>query len=111
MRRPDRPLVALALVVATLSGAACTVGKKLGLSSATELSYAQVQSIQPGLTAAQIRDAFGPPMSASVGPDGRTSRMEYVAMDAKQSRARLILDFDARGALVNRTYTGAILRP
>ena len=102
-------------VVASLELASCStvhsVGKGLGLSSATQLTYAQVQTIQPGLSAAQVRDSFGPPMSAARGSDGRVSRMEYVAMDAKQARARLILEFDGRETLVTKTYTGEVVRP
>ena len=114
MRSPSARPAALVIVV-SLAITACStvhsVGKGLGLSSATQLSYAQVQSIQPGLSAPQIRDAFGPPMSAARGPEGRVSRMEYVALDAKQGRARLILEFDARETLVTKTYTGEISRP
>lgn len=100
-----------ALVVSIVLAGCSTVGKGLGLSSATQLSYAQVQSIQPGLSASQIRDSFGPPMSAARGADGRVTRMEYVALDARQSRARLILDFDGRETLVTKTYTGEVVRP
>lgn len=80
-------------------------------SKANELSYAQVQAIQTGLTASQVRDAFGEPLGVARRPDGTVSRMEYAALDAKQGRARLILDFDARGVLVQRTYTGQVVRP
>lgn len=110
-----RSVVRALALAACLAASACStvhsVGKGLGLSSATQLSFAQVQAIQPGLSAAQVRDAFGPPMNAARGPDGRVTRMEYAALDAKQTRARLILDFDARETLVNKTYTGEIVRP
>ena len=90
---------------------AISLGACSGLKKGDGLSYAQVQTIQPGLSAAQIRDSFGPPMSAARGPEGRVTRMEYAAMDAKQSRARLILEFDARETLVTKTYTGEVVRP
>ena len=87
------------------------VGRGLGLSKDTGLSFAQVQSIQPGLSAAQVRDAFGAPLNMARGSDGRVTRMEYVALDAKKSRERLVLGFDEREILVTKTYSGEILRP
>jgi outer membrane protein assembly factor BamE (lipoprotein component of BamABCDE complex) len=104
--RSSRLLVALALLASTLLGA-CSSLKK----SSSDLSFAQVQTIQPGLSAAQIKDAFGTPLNLTRGDGGRVTRMEYAALDAKQSRSRLILDFDAREILVTKTYTGEIVRP
>jgi hypothetical protein len=111
------PRVLLLTAVLGASGAfgACSavsgVGRVVGISGANELSFGQVQTIQPGLSAAAIRDSFGPPVNTSRSPEGRVVRMEYAALDAKKSRARLILDFDASERLVTKTYTGEILRP
>jgi len=108
-------LVAAAGLVLALPLCACStvskVGTGLGISKTSDLSYAQVQTIQPGLSALQIKDAFGAPLNLSRGDGGRVTRMEYAALDAKQSRSRLILDFDAREILVTKTYTGEIVRP
>jgi hypothetical protein len=104
MRSP-RPVAVALLLLASALGACST------LSKSSDLSFAQVQTIQPGLSAAQIKDAFGAPLNLTRGDGGRVTRMEYVALDAKQSRSRLILDFDAREILVTKTYTGEIVRP
>ena len=45
------------------------------------------------------------------GADGRVQRMEYVALDAKQSHSKLYLDFDGNDKLVTKTYTGQVVRP
>ena len=107
--RSSSLLAAAALALCGALGA-CSSLKKLG-SSSSDLSFAQVQTIQPGLSAAQIKDAFGPPLNLYRGEGGRVTRMEYAALDAKQSRSRLNLDFDAREILVTKTYTGEIVRP
>ena len=43
--------------------------------------------------------------------DGTYERMEYPALDAKGGKNRLVLDFDARDRLVQKTFTGQVLRP
>lgn len=83
----------------------------LGLSKRKELSYGEVQAITVGLSADQVRDAFGLPVGATRGPDRRVTRMEYPALDARGNAARLYLDFDAREIVTQKTFTGAIVRP
>ncbi len=100
----------LGLLVLLLAGCGST-GKALGLSKGTELSYGEVQAITVGLTADQVRDAFGKPVSAARTPDGRVTRMEYPALDAKGNKARLYLDLDGREVVTQKTFTGAIVRP
>ncbi len=98
------PLVApLALVLVGCSS--------LGLKKKTELSYGEVQAITVGLSADQVRDAFGLPVNAARSPDGKVTRMEYPALDARGNGARLYLDFDARQNVTQKTFTGAIVRP
>ena len=104
--RSSRLPAALVLLASTLLGACSSLTK-----SASDLSFAQVQTIQPGLSAAQIKDAFGAPLNLYRGEGGRVTRMEYAALDAKKSRSRLNLDFDAREILVTKTYTGEIVQP
>lgn len=97
----------LVLVALGLSLAGCgSVSRGLGLEKGTELSYAQVQTIQNGLTAGQIRDAFGEPGGLERGPDGKVRRMSYPALDAQSNRARLTLEFDAREMLVRKDFSG-----
>jgi hypothetical protein len=100
-------VVACALVVAV----GCQGMKQLGGRSGDELSYAQVQSIQPGLTATQVLDSFPSPGRMSRGPNGKVTELDYAAMDAKQGKARLVLGFDANEVLVSRRFTGAPLKP
>lgn len=95
-----------ALGCAFVLGACSSASKRAG-----QVSYAQVQSISIGLTSAQIRDSFGEPSTLQRGPDGRVTRMEYVALDAKQSHSKLFLDFDGNDRLVTKTYTGQVVRP
>jgi len=103
MRKTLGTLALLALGACSTSGG--------GLGTKDGLAFAQVQSIQPGLTAAQVLDAFGPPSRMSRGPDGKIEHMQYAALDAKQSREHLSLDFDAREVLVTKTFSGQVTRP
>ena len=88
--------------------AGCSSG---GLGKHAELSFAEVQVIQPGLSAGQIQEAFGPPVRVSRCQTGQITRMEYPALDAKQSRASVVLDFDGNEVLATKTFTGQILQP
>lgn len=105
-----RSALAVVLLACVLAGCGST-GKALGLSKGVELSYGEVQAITVGLSAAQVRDAFGEPVGASRSADGKLTRMEYPALDAKGNKARLYLDLDAREVVTQKTFTGAIVRP
>jgi hypothetical protein len=96
---------AAAVLLAALSACGGLVPAK-----GTELTYSQVQVAQKGLTAAQVRDAFGEPLSAERAPDGKIRSMEYAVIDPKGERARLRLEFDARETVVQKSYTGAVPR-
>ena len=99
------------VVVALLTVSACGGLRKLGGRSGAELSYAQVQAIQPGLTATQVLDAFGPAGRERRGADGRVQVLDYAALDAKNGHARLVLAFDGREVLTEKTFTGGVLTP
>jgi hypothetical protein len=96
---------AAALLVAILCLAACRSGR------GAELTYGQVQSIHPGLTADQVIDAFGPASRMDRGPDGRVRTMDYAAQDGRGNGARLMLEFDERQVLVSKRFTGAVTKP
>lgn len=83
----------------------------LGLKKKNALSYGEVQAITVGLSADQVRDAFGLPVGATRCAAGTVTRMEYPALDARGNAARLYLDFDAREIVTQKTFTGAIVRP
>lgn len=105
-----RPVLVAALL-ATVVAACGSTGNALGLGKRVELSYGEVQAITVGLSAAQVRDAFGEPVGTARGADGKITRMEYPALDAKGNGARLYLDLDAREHVAQKTFTGAIVRP
>ncbi len=96
------------VAVAALSLAACN--SPLAARGA-ELSYGQVQAIQPGVTAAQILETFGEPSRRQVEPDGSVRVLDYAAQDGKGNRARLVLGFDDRGVLVTKRFTGQVVKP
>jgi hypothetical protein len=85
--------------------------RSLGRGGGNELSYAQVQSIHVGLSAAQVTDAFGPPARADRDAEGRVRSMDYAALDGRGGGARLLLEFDEREVLVGKRFTGAVTKP
>ena len=99
------------LLLLSLALCGCAGGSFGGLAKKEELSYSQVQHVHPGLTASQIRDAYGEPIGLARGPRGGVQRMEYAALDAKGEKYRLILEFDDGERLVRKTFTGAVLVP
>lgn len=111
-----RSVLAVAALVLGAPLAACQGGPPplpglSALKTDKDLTYAQVQSVGVGLSAAQVRDGFGEPQRANRRPDGTYERMEYPALDAKGGKNRLVLEFDARDRLVQKTFTGQVLRP
>lgn len=90
---------------------ACGGMRALGGRSGSELTYAQVQTIQPGLTAAQIVDAFGAAGRAQRGPDGKVLVLDYAALDAQNGHQRLVLGFDASERLIEKRFSGGTLKP
>jgi outer membrane protein assembly factor BamE (lipoprotein component of BamABCDE complex) len=98
---------ALAFAAAVLVLTGC---RGLG-AKGTELSYGQVQAIQPGLTADQVTDAFGPPARVDRGADGKVRTMDYAAQDGRGERARLLLEFDGREVIVAKRFTGTVTKP
>jgi hypothetical protein len=101
----------IAALVALFAVAALAACGSISGRSGQELSYADVQSIHAGLSAAQVLDAFGQPSRSQRGPDGRIQVLDYAALDAKGGSARLILGFDDREVLVQRTFTGQVQKP
>ncbi len=116
---PTRSSLAVAALLAVAAvgalggcqGGAPSLPGLSALKTDKELTFAQVQSVGVGLTAAQVRDGFGEPQRANRRPDGTYERMEYPALDAKGGKNRLVLDFDARERVVSKTFTGQVLRP
>jgi hypothetical protein len=101
------------LAVVLLAGclSACAAASSVVASKGRELSYGEVQAVQPGLTAAQVLDAFGDPARVGHGPDGRVRTIEYAVRDSEGGSARLHLGFDEREVLVSKRYSGPVTRP
>jgi hypothetical protein len=111
MRRLAVVVLPAVFLVACAGGGGPKLPRIKGLAKGAELSYAQVQAVDVGLSAAQVVDAWGEPNGRDRRPDGTVARMSYAALDAKGGKNRLLLDFDERERLVRKTFTGQVLMP
>lgn len=93
------PLLALLFVLA-----GCAAG------SGGRLSYANVQSLNPGVTAQWVLREF-PQGQVRRGLDGRVQTIRYRVTDPRGSPQTLELGFDANEVLREKRYSGSVVRP
>ena len=75
-----------------------------------KLSYAQVQSLNPGVQASWILEEF-PSGQVTRTPDGRVQTIVYRVSDPHGKDQTLRLGFDERGILRDKQYSGRVLMP
>ena len=100
-----RPLLALALVVLL---AAC------GGSRTTRpgtLSFAQMQTINPGVSAEWLLQEYPFARNVQRHPNGAVSQMSFQVTDPQNKGRGLMLFFDERGILTRKNYAGPFVRP
>jgi len=98
MTRPVTLLAALLLL------AGCAAGK------GGRLSYANVQSLNPGVSARWVLQEF-PQGQVARGPDGKVRSIRYRVTDPRGSPQTLELGFDANEMLREKRYSGGVVRP
>ena len=99
----------LGLLVGLALSLGCLVGCGAGPSS-NRLTYAQVQALNPGVTADWVLAEY-PGGSVQRDQAGRVRMTEHGVTDPYGKGQSLFLEYDARGVCVKKTYTGAVLRP
>ncbi len=79
-------------------------------SSSGRLSYAQVQSLNPGVPASWVLQEFpqGRPVRS---PDGKVRSIRYSVTDPHGSSQTLELEFDCNEILSRKRYSGRVIRP
>jgi hypothetical protein len=93
--------------------AACNAGSvstPFGNPVADTLTYAQVQSLNPGVEAAWLLEEY-PFGSVQRDEVGRVRVVTYAVTDPTGEGQTLVLYFDEREFLQNKSYSGRILRP
>jgi len=81
------------------------------LSSERRITYATVQSLNPGVDGEWILSEYPQARSVTRRPDGRLQRMEYRVEDPQGRGQQVVLHFDEFGVLARREYSGRLLRP
>ena len=79
-------------------------------SSSQCLTYAQVQALNPGISACWVLSEF-PGGGVTRWPDGTPKTITYQVRDPAGRRQSLQLEFDASGILTRKCYSGPVRRP
>jgi hypothetical protein len=96
---------ALLLVLMVLLGVTACAGP-----FSKKLSYANVQSLNPGLEASWILEEF-PFGQVTRTADDRVESIVYNVTDPHGKNQTLYLGFDERGILRDKRYSGRVLMP
>lgn len=80
-----------------------------GTSVGGRMSYAQVQTLNPGVEAEWVAREY-PFGQVRRGPDGRIQSIRYRVHDPQGATQTLLLEFDARGILTRKVYSGGVRR-
>jgi hypothetical protein len=97
-----RPLLLLA-VAALLVACARTGGRTL--------SFAQMQSMNPGVSGDWMLQEFPFADRVSRWPDGKVRELTYGVTDPNGKARRVTMVFDNQGVMTEKRYTGAYVRP
>jgi hypothetical protein len=93
-----------ALAAASTGGAGCASG------STRTLSFAQMQSLNPGVHAEWVLEEY-PFGRVERGTDGRVRTVRYGVTDPLGKAQSVTLRFDANEVLAGKQYSGPIVRP
>ena len=75
------------------------------------LSFAEMQSLNPGVAASWILAEYPFARDVDRGPDGRVARMTYWVNDPTGKARGLVLKFDGNEVLSEKQYGGPLIRP
>ena len=82
-----------------------------GMAAERRLSYANVQTLNPGVDGRWVLDEFPQASGVDRGPDGRIRRLSYGVTDPQGKPQTLNLWFDEREVLQRKDYSGPVVRP
>lgn len=75
------------------------------------LTFAQMQSLNPGISAGWILSEYPFARDVRRRPDGSIAQMGYLVTDPLDDTRAVLLLFDANGVLREKRYGGPIVRP
>lgn len=75
------------------------------------LSFAQMQSINQGVSATWLLSEYPFARDVRRRPDGTIAQMGYIVTDPLDDTRAVLLLFDEREVLVEKRYGGPIIRP
>jgi hypothetical protein len=96
------------LLVAAFALASCANAR--GPNTKT-LSFAQMQSINPGVSVNWLLDEYPFARDIRRRPNGSIAQMGYLVTDPQNKGRPLLLVFDENGVLKEKRYGGPIVRP
>ena len=75
------------------------------------LTFAQMQSLNPGISAEWILSEYPFARDIRRRPNGTVAQMGYIVTDPLDDTRAVLLVFDERGILIEKRYGGPIVRP
>lgn len=100
-----RALAPLLALLACLAAGCGSVGED------RRLTYATVQSLNPGVDGRWVLEEFPQAQGISRRPDGSLERLQYRVVDPHGHGQRLTLHFDEFGVLARKEYSGTLIKP
>ena len=98
----------LAVVLPLLALAACSSVRGPGTDT---LTFAQMQSINPGVSASWLLEEFPFARDIRRRPDGSIAEMGYLVVDPREDTRPVLLLIDPQGRVAEKRYGGPIIRP
>lgn len=95
----------------SLLGLLVLVAGCAGRPSGRALTYAEVQALNPGVSADWIRAEYPFGRVSASWPDGTPQRMRYPVVDPWGYAQTLDLELDRAGVVTAKRYSGRVLRP
>ena len=83
----------------------------IALPSDDSLSFAEMQTLNPGVSGEWILQNHPQARQVQRRSDGTLSQLSYWVTDPNGTSRGLVLDMDAQGLLATKRYGGPIVRP
>jgi hypothetical protein len=106
----SRPILFLAPVLLAVAWLLPACGSP-GSSNPRRLSFASMQSLNPGVEGEWIVAEFPFARNVARWPDGNLKSLGYMVEDPGGKQRPLMLHFDETGMLTRKQYGGPLIRP
>jgi hypothetical protein len=89
----------------------CVACSSVASPTASTLSFAEMQSFNPGLDGEWMLAEYPFARDVTRHPNGRLARMGYWVTDPQGQTRPVMFSFDRKGILTRKEYGGPVVRP